>query len=128
EELFNPRNELSGIILLDKTQLVCESQKEVGGAFVLATLRLGQLMLEGAKKFQNDAADPACLGPFSAVWFPAGAGHNFINLNQYLTTNRLRAVDHDKLDLRTVNQYFEWWIADPTPEGVKKILTVGAPQ
>ena len=68
------------------------------------------------------------LGPFSAVWFPAGAGHNFINLNQYLTTNRLRAVDHDKLDLRTVNQYFEWWIADPTPEGVKKILTVGAPQ
>jgi hypothetical protein len=76
-------------------------------------------MLEGVKD-QND---------FSAYWLDEkSAANGFINLNQYLKTNRLRGVNREEDDPRPGHQYFSDFFAEATPEGVKKILTVGAAQ
>ena len=116
EEFFNARDELSGVVLLDKTQSVCAAKKEGES---IASVNLGQLMLEGVKD-QND---------FSAYWLDEkSAANGFINLNQYLKTNRLRGVNREEDDPRPGHQYFSDFFAEPTPEGVKKILTVGAAQ
>lgn len=113
EEFFNARDELSAVVLLDKTQSVCA--KKEGES--VASVNLGQLMLEGVKD-QND---------FSAYWFDEkSAANGFINLNQYLKTNGLRGVNREEDDPRRGHQYFSNFFAEPTPEGVKKILLVGA--
>jgi hypothetical protein len=75
-------------------------------------------MLESAKN--QDA--------FSADYFLRSAANDFINLNQYLIANGLRTVDRDEDDPRPAHQYFSPFNADPTPDGVKEILTVGSAQ
>jgi hypothetical protein len=79
EEFFNARNELSGIVLLEKGQSVCMKKE---GEFP-AQVKLGQLMLEGAKDQSEFIAD----------YFQPSAANDFINLNQYLIANGLRTVD-----------------------------------
>jgi hypothetical protein len=37
-------------------------------------------------------------------------------------------VDREEDDPRPAHQYFSLFNADPTPDGVKKILTIGARQ
>jgi len=134
EEFFNGKSELSGIVLLDKGQEVCLQKKMVTNTGTVGRLaedgkyivgvKLGELMIEGAKN-QNE---------YSANYFRSG--DDFINLNKYLianglrtvclTENGLRTVCHDEDDPRPVLHYFG--LADPAPDGVKKILTVGAAQ
>jgi hypothetical protein len=117
EEFFNGRNEFSGSVLLEKGQSVC-LRKENDLGDLLVDVKLGQLMLEGAKN-QNG---------FSAEYFERSAENDFINLNQYLIVNGLRTVDREEDDPRPAHQYFSLFNADPTPDGVKKILTIGAAQ
>jgi hypothetical protein len=112
EEFFNGKDELSGIVLLDKGQSVC-ARKE--GDHVVP-VKLGGLMLEDAKD-QNE---------FSAEYFRLSAANDFIDLNQYLVANGIAKADHDDGDPRQARQYYGSFIPDPTPEGVKKILIVGA--
>jgi hypothetical protein len=54
--------------------------------------------------------------------------NDFINLNQYLIANGLRTVDDDADDPRQAQPSFRSFHGDPAPDGVKKILTVGAAQ
>jgi hypothetical protein len=117
EEFFNGRNEFSGIVLLEKGQSVCLRKESDLGDFVVF-VKLGQLMLEGAKN-QNE---------FSTDYFQQSAANDFINLNQYLIANGLRTLDSDEDDPRPPHQYFRLFNFDPTPDGVKKILTIGAAQ
>jgi hypothetical protein len=114
EEFFNGEKELSGVVLLDRSQWVCIKKD---GEFI-QNVQLGDLMLEGLKD----------RNPYIAHFFERGASNGFINLNQYLIANGLRAVESDKDDPRTGNQYFSLFEPDPAPEGVKRILTVGAAQ
>jgi hypothetical protein len=117
EEFFNSRNELSGVVLLDKGQSVCIKKE----GKLVEDVNLGQLMLEGAKN-QNEYS-----GPFQSTV------NDFISLNQYLIGNGLRSLDRDEDDPRApdLNAQLEWSLvsnADLTPDGMKKILTVGAVQ
>jgi hypothetical protein len=111
EEFFNKKNEFSGVVLLDKGQLVCIEKDGEG-------MKLGQLMQEGMKDQNAYSADP----------FRRDMANSFINLNQYLTSNGLRAVDSDEDDPRPAHKYFHLFNAEPAPDGVKKILLVGAAQ
>ena len=111
EEFFNGKDELSGIVLLDKGQSVC-ARKE---GDLMLPVKLGGLMLEGAKD-QNE---------FSAEYFRPSAANDFIDLNQYLVANGIAKADHDDGDPRQSRQDHGSFIPDPTPDGVKKILTVG---
>ena len=113
EEFFNRRNELSGIVLLEKYQSVCIERE---GELALP-VRLSELMLEGARNNE-----------FSAYHFERSAENDFINLNQYLIANGLRTVDREEDDPRPAHLYFSLFNADPTPDGIKKILTIGAAQ
>ena len=112
EEFFNEKNELSGIVLLERTQSVCHKKDN---EFVHA-VNLGQLMLQGTDETT-----------FSAPYFLKGAGDDFINLNQYLAANGLRAVDQGRDDPRET-KFFIPINLTPTPEGIKTILKVGAAQ
>jgi len=112
EEFFNGENELSGIVLLGKGQSVCGKKEEN----LILPVKLGALMLEG----ESDQTK------FSAEYFWPSASNDFIDLNQYLVANRLAKPDHDDGDPRQARQYYGSFIPDPTPDGVKKILTVGA--
>jgi hypothetical protein len=112
EEFFNGHNELSGIVLLNKEQSIC-AKKE--GRFI-QPVRLGELMLEGAKD-QNE---------FSAEYFQLSSANDFIDLNRYLVANMLVKHDDNDGDPRQARQYYGSVIRDPTPDGVTKILKVGS--
>jgi hypothetical protein len=114
EEFFNGKNELSGVVLLEKGQSVCLKKEDKS----VQDVKLGQLMLEGAKD-QNE---------FSADYLEVrSTADDFINLNQYPTANALRTIVRDEDDPRPAAQFFGLFFnADPTSDGVKKILTVGA--
>ena len=76
-------------------------------------------MLEGAKNQDG----------YGVYWFQHSSASEFINLNQYLVANALRSAASDENDPRPGHQFFGIPInAMPTPDGVKKILTVGATQ
>ena len=110
EDFFNERNELSGIIVLPKKPTVCiKTDTELKETWV--DVSLGQLMMDGAKNEYS-------LSPF---FFAGASGNDFINLNAYLIANGLVATDHNSY-LVTLPY------VDPTPNGVKRILTVGAAQ
>jgi hypothetical protein len=80
-------------------------------------------------KMRSDPVD----GPFferqySIQNFDKSAAGRFINLNQYLIANGLRTAGSEGSDPRRYASSYYPWHAEPTPDGVKKILTVGAPQ
>jgi hypothetical protein len=114
DEFFNGRNELSGIILLEKGQSVC-LQKQEGDLIV--PVNLGQLMLDGLEN-KNE---------YSTNYLLRNR-NDFVNLNQYLIANGLRTDYHDEDDPRPALHYSGLFYAQPAPDGVKKILTVGAAQ
>jgi len=112
EELFDEKGELSGIVLLNKSQQICYDKGDGG---FLDRVTLGQLMLAGAKD-QNQ---------YSALWLKS-PGDAFINLNQYLRTNGLQKRGDLESDPRPAAKSFDWLDGTPTKEGVEKVLTVGA--
>jgi hypothetical protein len=115
EEFFNGKSELSGVVLLEKGESICIKKE---GEFV-QDVKLGQLMLEGVENKNAYNAD------YFLGW---NAAKNFINLNQYLTANGLRAVDRDEGNPREAHKYFGLFNVEPAPEGVKTILRVGVAQ
>jgi hypothetical protein len=113
EEFFNEKSELSGMVLLDKHQTVCDEKRD---GELLNRVDLGQLMLANAKDQKE----------YSALWLAHG-GDEFINLNQYLTTNGLQKKSSQNDPRPGVKWLFGWIDAAPTKEGIEKVLTVGAP-
>jgi hypothetical protein len=110
EEFFNSKNEFSENILIDKEQSVCLQKEEF-----VTRVNIGQLMLDGIEN-KNEYSPSYLRRNYN----------DFINLNQYLIANGLRTVDDDADDPRQARPSFRWFHGDPAPDGVKKILTVGA--
>jgi hypothetical protein len=119
EEFFNAADELSAIVLLERSQTVCSETMEGFKEPLLRSVTLGQLLLAGAAEGNQNQK-------YSAPWLEDG-GNSFINLNQYLTTNGLQKIDADHNDPRPAAKDFLWFDGAPTKEGVEKVLTVGAP-
>jgi hypothetical protein len=113
EQIFNEKGDISGIVLLEKRDWMCIKKE----GELVENVDLGQLMLDGAK-YQNE---------YSAPFRHRADADEFIDLNKYLIANGLRALDLDKDDPRPNLELFPGK-ANPTPDGVKKILTVGAAQ
>jgi hypothetical protein len=119
EEFFNAAGELSAIVSLEGSQTVCSETMEGFKEPLLRSVTLGQLLLAGAAKSNQNQK-------YDAPWLEEG-GNAFINLNQYLTTNGLQKIESNQNDPRLAAKYFLWVDGTPTKEGVEKVLTVGAP-
>jgi hypothetical protein len=111
EEFFDGNGELSGIVLLEKEQPVCLQKR---GEFA-HDVKLDQLML-GSANNKNE---------YGAFLLEREFEGNFINLNQYLVRNGLQTASQDENDTRESSKYFWLLAAQPVPEGVRAILSVG---
>jgi hypothetical protein len=105
---------MSGVILLKKEESVC--YKEMNDSNFVSIVKLGELMLDSAKNQDGYSPDLP----------QQSAGDNFINLNLYLIANGLRPADRGDDDPRPGAGYLLLPEPDATPDGVKKILTIGA--
>lgn len=113
EEFFDEKNDLSGIISLNKSQIIC-GEKRNGEP--LDRIRLGEVMLAGAKD-QN---------LYSALWL-GNSRDAFMDLNLYLMANGLLKIGDLGNDPRQAAKYFFLYMPGPTKEGIEKVLTMGAP-
>ena len=118
---FDETEELAGVVLLDRSEDVCLQLHDQKLTFPESHVRLGSLMTTGAKD-EKRYAEPG--------WLDSSTRSEFINLNQYLTSNGyLKRSNFDKSDPQIQQGdsdfYMRWFDEDPVKEGIKKVLTVG---
>lgn len=112
EEFFNHDHELSGVLLLEKNEQVCD--RKMNDMNWLQPVTVGDLMLAGSD--QKDL--------FSPLWLN---DNKHINLNAYIVANGLQKAGDAKADPReAAAQLFSSWLnVGTTKEGVQTVLRVG---
>ena len=112
EEFFNHDHELSGVLLLEKNEQVCD--RKMNDMNWLPPVTVGDLMLAGSD--QKDL--------FSPLWLN---DNKHINLNAYIVAHGLQQAGDAKADPReAAAQLFSSWLnVGTTKEGVQTVLRVG---